>query len=118
MYEAWADRGFDRELRALPAATRSAVEDSLGSLRESPLEHPQVARLHGSGYTVSFRFRVGQARVLGLILAGPQVILLTTVFVKKRASDYDAALVRHETRLRAQGPPLAEFVQKARKWRL
>jgi mRNA-degrading endonuclease RelE of RelBE toxin-antitoxin system len=116
-HEVWADPGFQRELAALPAADRTAVESALPGLARHPADHPQTVRLKGTGYPGSFRMRVGRLRVLGLALDGPRLILLTTVFVKKRDSDYGQALERHERRLKAQGPPLGDAVKAAMKRR-
>ena len=116
-HEVWADPGFQRELAALPADDRQAVEAALPGLAAHPADHPQTVRLKGSAYPGSFRLRIGRLRVLGLALDGPRLLLLTTVFTKKRDSDYDAALLRHERRLKAQGPPLADFVKGAIKRR-
>ena len=115
MFEVWADPAFDRELRALPRPTAQAIEAALPGLRAAPLEHPQVVRLHGARHAASIRLRVGRARVIALVLQTQRVILLTTCFVKKRQSDYDQALLRHERRLRAQGPPLSGFIEKAKR---
>lgn len=112
-YEMWADPGFQRELAALFGTDRQAVEAALPGLASHPAEHPQTVRLKGSSYPGSFRLRLGRLRILGLALDGPKLILLTTLFVKKRDSDYDQALQRHERRLRSQGPPLGDFVKHA-----
>jgi mRNA-degrading endonuclease RelE of RelBE toxin-antitoxin system len=116
-HEVWADPGFQWELAALPGEDRKAVEDALPGLARHPADHPQTVRLKGSAYPGSFRLRVGRLRVLGLALDGPRLILLTTVFLKRRDSDYDAALLRHERRLKAQGPPLGDQVKGAMKGR-
>lgn len=117
MHEVWADPGFQRELAALPDSDRLAVEAALPGLARHPADHPQTVRLKGSDYPGSFRLRIGRLRVLGLALEGPRLILLTTVFLKKRDSDYDAALDRHERRLNAQGPPLRDHLKGALKRR-
>lgn len=116
-FEVWADPGFQRELDALEEADRAAVLQALQGLAAHPADHPQTVLLKGSAYPGSFRLRVGRLRVLGLALDHPKLILLTTTFVKKRDSDYDHALDRHESRLRRQGPPLADAVAKARRRR-
>lgn len=116
-FEILGDPGFHRELAALSATEQDKVRLGLRGLLDAPLEHPKLARLHGSAYPGSFRLRVGTLRVLGLVLASQRLILLTTVFRKKRDSDYDQALSRHEGRLAKQGPPLAEFLHSARRKR-
>jgi hypothetical protein len=37
------------------------------------------------------------------------------LFTKKRESDYDPALARHEGRMQAQGPPLRDHLADIRK---
>ncbi|MEK6976725.1 MAG: hypothetical protein AABY18_10360 [Candidatus Thermoplasmatota archaeon] len=113
-FEVWADPGFQRDLAGLHAADQAAVQGALAGLAAHPRDHPQTVRLKGSDFPGSFRLRVGRLRLLGLALDRPRVILLTTVFVKKRESDYDQALQRHEARLKAQGPPLGDFVKSAK----
>ena len=114
-YELLGDPGFHRELEGLPTAAQTAPKAALRAFLEHPLRHPKVARLHGSRYPGSFRLRAGPMRVLGIVLDGPRLVLVTTVFVKKRDSDYVQALSRHERRMEAQGPPLDEYLRSARK---
>lgn len=116
-FEVWTDPGFQRELAELAADDQQAILASLRGFAVHPTEHPRQVRLKGSAYPGSFRLRLGRHRVLGLVLAAPRLILLTTVFLKKRESDYDQALDRHERRLRAQGPPLGDYVRMARRKR-
>lgn len=116
-HELLGDVGFHRELAALPPAAQEKLRSGLRGFVDSPLEHPKAARLHGSAYPGSFRLRIGPFRVLGLVLQTQGLIFLTTVFQKKRDSDYDQALARHEKRLAAQGPPLAEFLKSAKRRR-
>jgi hypothetical protein len=111
VYEVWADPGFGRELDKLGSAA-DGLRAGLDALRQDPLSHPSVVRLRGSGFPGSFRWRIGRLRTLGIALPAPRLVLLTTVFVKKRDSDYEAALRRHDARLAAQGPPLAEWLQR------
>ena len=113
-YEVWADPGFQRELDDLPVTDSNAVRDALPGLAAHPRDHPQTVRLKGSDFPGSFRLRVGRLRLLGLALDRPRVILLTTVFAKKRESDYEQALQRHEGRLKSQGPPLRDFVKSSK----
>lgn len=116
-YEVWTDPGFRRELGELREPDRNAVLTGLRGLATHPIEHPNVVRLKGTPYPGSFRLRIGRFRVLGIVLEGPGLILLTTFFLKKRESDYDRATERHESRLQAQGPPLGHYVQSARRRR-
>ena len=58
--------------------------------------------------------RVGPFRLLGIAFATAGLILLTTLFRKKRDSDYDQALARHDRRIRLQGPPLDDILQGGR----
>ncbi|MEA3136245.1 MAG: hypothetical protein QOC71_526 [Thermoplasmata archaeon] len=105
-FELLGDPAFHRELEALSAPAQADVKQALRGFIEHPLEHPKATRLHGSRYPGSFRLRIGSHRVLGIVLAGPRLIFLTTLFTKKRESDYDQALARHDARMEAQGPPL------------
>lgn len=116
-FELLGDPGFHRELDDLPDIVREQVRDGLRTFIAHPLEHPKATRLHGSRYPGSFRLRIGSHRVLGIVLAGPRLIFLTTVFTKKRDSDYDQALARHEARMAAQGPPLRDHLAGVRKRR-
>lgn len=115
MFELFADEGFAKELDRMAVSQQETIRGALNGLLDHPWEHPKVARLHGSRYPGSFRMRIGRLRVLGLVLVSQGLILLTTLFEKKRDSDYDQALVRHEARLLAQGPPLGEVIRAARK---
>lgn len=114
-YEIWIDPGCQRELDDLRETERAAVLSGVQGLAQHPLEHPQLVRLHGTRYPGSFRLRVGRFRVVGIVLDHPKLILLTTLFLKKRESDYVQAKDRHEDRLRVQGPPLDEYVRGARR---
>src|SRR5690349_9266191 len=99
MWEIWVDSGYTRELAKMPERHQLAVGRALPGLAAAGLEHPQVVRLKGSPYPGSFRLRVGDVRVVGLALPSQGMILLTAAFVKKRTSDYEAAIARHERRL-------------------
>ena len=114
-YELLGDAGFHRELASLPAAAQQAVRRGLQGFVEAPLNHPKVVRLHGSRYPGSFRLRIGAHRVLGIVLPQPRLILVTTVFAKKRDSDDGQAAARHDRRMEAQGPPLDDFLRDARR---
>lgn len=114
-YEVWADPGFERELANRSEGDRTWIRSSFVALAEHPLEHPRTVRLKGTRYPGSFRLRVGRYRILGIVLGVPKLILLTTMFLKKRESDYEPAAERHERRLRSQGPPLDEFLRTARR---
>lgn len=117
VHELWADPGFTADMARLPKRDQATVMHALRTFVEHPLEHPKASRLHGSAYPGSVRLRVGGLRVLALVLASQGLILVTTVFRKKRASDYDQALLLHDRRLAAQGPPLADYLRKARRQR-
>ena len=116
-FELLGDPAFHRELADLPARGQADIRDALRGFIAHPLEHPKAARLHGSRYPGSFRLRIGSHRILGIVLAGPRLIFLTTVFAKKRDSDYEHALERHESRMAAQGPPLRDHLAGVRKRR-
>jgi mRNA-degrading endonuclease RelE of RelBE toxin-antitoxin system len=116
-FELLADKGFRKEFEALPASAREGIQEALRGFIAHPLEHPKASRLHSTHYPGSFRLRVGSHRLLGIGLASQNLIFLTTLFTKKRESDYDQALQRHERRLRAQGPPIDDYVRSARRAR-
>lgn len=113
--ELWGDPGFLRELGRMATKDQDQLRRALDGLRAHPNEHPQLVRLHGSGYPGSFRLRVGPHRIIGILLASQGLVFLTTVFTKKRESDYVQALARHDTRLASQGPPLSEYLRDARR---
>lgn len=114
-FELLADKGFHKELEAVSASAREAIKQALRGFVEHPLEHPKASRLHSTHYPGSFRLRVGSYRLLGIVLASQNLILLTTLFFKKRESDYNHALDRHENRLRSQGPPIDDYLRPARR---
>ena len=116
-YEIWTDPRFQRELDELAERDRNDVIEDVNGLIDHPLEHPQLVRVKGTAYPGSFRLRAGRFRVMGLVLDGPELILLTMVFLKKRELDYDQAIKRNEGRMRLQGPPLDEYVKSARRRR-
>lgn len=109
-FEVWADPGFDKELSKFSKAEQSRIEDGLKAYAENPIRHPKATRLSGASVIQSFRLRIGPFRVLGTLFASQITILVTTVLQKKRDSDYDAAMARHETRLAAQVPPISEYL--------
>lgn len=110
-FEAWADPGFDRELRKFKPKEQAQVEAGLTAYAHAPVRHPKATRLAGSKVIQSFRLRIGPFRVLGTLFTSQEVILVTTVFRKKRDEDYKAAMIRHEKRLRAQVPPISDYLQ-------
>lgn len=114
-YELWLDPGFQRELATLLQAEQDTIKRALAGLLEAPMEHPKVARLHGSSHPGSFGMRVGPVRLLGIAVATADLILMTTLFRKKRDSDYDQALARHDKRIRLQGPSLDEVLRGGRR---
>ncbi len=109
-FEVWADPGFDKELAKFAATERERIEDGLRAYAKNPIRHPKAARLAGASIIQSFRLRVGPYRVLGTIFGSQRLILVTTVFRKKRDEDYVAAMERHETRLKAQVPPVSDYL--------
>lgn len=115
MFELFADEGFAKEMGRMAGSQQETIRGALKGLLDHPMEHPKVARLHGSRYPGSFRMRIGRHRVLGLVLVSQRLILLTTIFEKKRESDYDQVWVRHEARLASQGPPFGDVIRAARK---
>lgn len=111
-FELWADPGFDKELRRFSKADQERVEVGLKAYAKNPIRHPKATRLAGARIIQSFRLRIGPFRILGTLFASQKVILVTTVFKKKRDEDYVAAAKRHETRLTAQVPPLSDYLRE------
>lgn len=109
-FEVWADPGFDQELGKLRKADRERIEAGLIAYAANPIRHPKATRLAGARVIQSFRLRIGPFRVLGTLFVSQNLILVTTVFRKKRNEDYDAALHRHEKRLSAQVPPIFDYL--------
>lgn len=110
-YEVWANPGFDKELAKFRKADRERIEEGLKSYARNPVRHPKATRLAGASIIQSFRLRIGRFRVIGTLFTSQETILVTTVFVKKRDGDYDAAARRHEARLAAQVPPISEYLE-------
>ena len=67
----------------------------------SPARSSHVRPLEGSNYPKSYRLRVGRHRVLFIIMPDEGAIVFTTAFLKRRESDYDAAVKRHDARVGA-----------------
>jgi mRNA-degrading endonuclease RelE of RelBE toxin-antitoxin system len=109
-FEVWADPGFDKELSKFNKAQRDRIEAGLKAYARNPIRHPKATRLGGASIVQSFRLRIGPFRVLGTLFVSQKLILVTTVFQKKRDTDYDAAMHLHETRLAAQVPPISEYL--------
>lgn len=110
-YRGYADPGFRKELAKLARTEQEGILQALRALADDPLRHPDVKSVSGSPWPGSVRVRCGPFRVLALVLPKPKLVLFTTVFRKKRASDYAAALRKHDRRVREQGPPLDEFLR-------
>ncbi len=109
-FEIWADPGFDKELSKFSKVDQTRIVEGLKSYAVNPIRHPKATRLSGASIIQSFRLRIGPFRVLGTLFTSQETILVTTVFLKKRESDYDAAARRHETRLAAQVPPISDYL--------
>lgn len=109
-FEVWADPGFDKELSKFGKADQARIEEGLKAFANNPVRHPKATRLAGASIIQSFRLRIGPFRVLGTLFASQKTFLVTTVFQKKRDTDYDAAAHRHETRLAAQIPPISDHL--------
>lgn len=58
---------------------------------------PQVAPLGGSAFPNSFRLKVGRYRIL-FTLRDDATIVFQAAFLKRRDSDYDDAIARHDAR--------------------
>lgn len=110
-FELWADPGFDKELVKFRKAERERIESGLKSYAKNPVRHPKATQLAGASIIQSFRLRIGPYRVLGTLFSSQEAILVTTVFVKERDTDYDAAAKRHEKRLAAQVPPISDYLE-------
>lgn len=110
-FEVWADPGFDQELRKFTKAEQAQVEAGLIAYAQNPVRHPKATRLAGARIIQSFRLRIGPFRVLGTLFTSQKIILVTTVFRKKRDEDYKAAVLRHEKPLQAQVPPLSDYLE-------
>lgn len=111
-FEVWADPGFDQELAKFSKTDQARIEKALVAFAANPIRHPKATRLAGARVIQSFRLRVGPFRVLGTLFASQETLLVTTVFRKKRNQDYQAALERHEQRLRAQVPPISDYLSE------
>ena len=111
-FEVWADPGFDKELSKFSKSEQERIEVGLKTYAENPIRHPKATRLSGVSVIQSFRLRIGPFRVLGTLFVSQKTILVTTVFLKKRESDYVAAALRHETRLAAQVPPVSDYLDE------
>lgn len=110
-YELWADPGFDKELAKFRKAERERIEAGLQSYAKNPVRHPKATRLASASIIQSVRLRIGPYRVLATLFSSQKTILVTTVFMKKRDADYDAAAKRHEKRLAAQVPPISDYLE-------
>jgi mRNA-degrading endonuclease RelE of RelBE toxin-antitoxin system len=111
-YEGYADPGFTKELSKVPPRDARSILASLATLAQEPYSNPNSRMIEGSRWPGSIRVRCGAYRVLALVLPGPRLILFTTVFRKKRDTDYAAAIRRHDARVAEQGPPLDEFISR------
>lgn len=102
---AWLAPGFQRELDLLDERPRKRVLEVLRSLGQVPvpLESPRVRVVQGCSVPNMSRVRIGPYRVLGALLPNEHMILYTTLFRKKRASDYSRALQRHVVRAQEAG---------------
>ena len=69
--------------------------------RPDPARHPEVRSIAASAYPRSYRLRVGRFRVLFTVFHHERTVVFTTAFPKKRESDYDQAVRRHDARIRA-----------------
>lgn len=110
-FQGYADPAFERELSRFMPHDQDLVRQALAELALDPLGRPSVTVMEGSRWPGTVRVRAGRFRVLALVLPKARVILFTTVFRKKRRSDYDAAIRRHDARVSAQGPPISEFLR-------
>lgn len=90
----WKELPHDMHAEAR-AAMRAVVA------RSDPTQAADVRTLEGSSYPGAYRLRVGRARILFILLPGQRQVVFMTSFVKKRESDYRAALRRLDARVRA-----------------
>ena len=68
--------------------------------RADPWAAASVRAIEGSVYPGAHRLRVGRWRILFIVLPDEGHVVFTTAFLKKRASDYRAALARHDARVK------------------
>lgn len=87
----------------LPSDERDGARRAMREIARlaQPWRSPQVKALAGSGYDRSYRLRFGRYRILFILFPDEQAIVLTTAFLKRRESDYDPAIQRHDARIEA-----------------
>lgn len=89
--------------KELPLDSHSAARLAMSAVvdRPDPSQAASVRPLEGSAYPGAYRLRVGRVRVLFIVLPDQRAVVFTTAFVKRRDSDYRAALQRHDARVKA-----------------
>ncbi|HLE97663.1 MAG TPA: hypothetical protein VI997_09870 [Candidatus Thermoplasmatota archaeon] len=94
----------DKLWKEIPAESHDDVRAAMRSLvaLKDPTRSPDVRALQDPrAYRGSFRLRAGRCRVLFIAFPDEKTIVFTTAFLKKRESDYEAAIDRHASRVRA-----------------
>ena len=81
-------------------ASAQAAMRALAS-HDRPETAMQTRALDGSSIPGSRRLRVGRYRILLVAFPDEKAIVFTTAFLKRRESDYDAAIARHDARVKA-----------------
>lgn len=92
-----------RVWKELPDVSHERVREAMDALleREQPSRHRQVEPPAGSRYPRSYRLRVGDFRVCFIHFPDEDTVVFTTAFRKRRGSDYDQAVERHDARVQA-----------------
>ncbi len=89
--------------RELPRDEHEAARSAMRAITR--LDHlvrsPHVRALSSSAYDRSYRLRFGRYRILFIVFPDERAIVFTTAFLKRRESDYVAAIRRHDERVRA-----------------
>jgi len=88
--------------RELPRDERDGARAAMRGIVKlaQPSRSSQVKALAGSGYGRSYRLRFGRYRILFVVFPDERTLVFTTAFLKRRESDYAAAIERHDARVR------------------
>jgi hypothetical protein len=81
------------------AAAQRAMKKAAAT--PDPCHAPGATPIAHSRYPRTARLRVGRWRLLFIVFPDERVIAFTTAFLKRRTADYQAALDRHNARVRA-----------------
>lgn len=88
--------------KEVPEEDHGRIREAMKRLIETgkPGRDRNVSPLAGSRYPRSYRLRVGRYRVCLIHFPDEDVVVFTTGFLKRRPSDYQDALDRHDRRVR------------------